>query len=207
MFGWLKRRIKLKKRNAAWKKMNPHNETAPDNDFNMADVSVGKYTYGAIRVYNYNSGEKLKIGNFCSIASDVMFVLNADHNIHTISSFPFKAKCLYTGEQEALSKGDIVVDDDVWIGYRSTILSGVHVGQGAVIAAGSVVTKNVPPYAVVAGVPAKVIKYRFDPEIINELIRIDYSKLTKEDIQEHIDDLYKDLIDVQQIAWMPKKNL
>ena len=69
--------------------------------------------------------------------------------------------CLFDGIDEATSKGDIIVQDDVWIGYGATILSGLTIGQGAVIAAGSVVTKDVTPYSVVAGVPARVIKYHF----------------------------------------------
>lgn len=132
-----------------WRKKNLHNKTMPVNDFDFNSVSVGNYTYGGIQVCNYNLYEKLDIGNFCSIASETMFVLNADHNVNTISSFPFKVKCLGVEKFEALSKGDIIVGDDVWIGYRATILSGVHIGQGAVIAAGAVVTRDVPPYAIV----------------------------------------------------------
>ena len=84
-------------------------------------------------------------------------------------------------------------------------MSGVHIDQGAVVAAGAVVTKDVPPYAIVGGVPAKVIKYRFEPEMIEELLKVDYSKLTNEDIEKHIDDLYMELKDPSQLDWMPKK--
>ena len=113
-----------------------------------------------------------------------------------------------TGSQayEAISKGDIIVENDVWIGYRATILSGVNIGQGAIIAAGSVVTKDVPPYAIVGGVPAKVIKYRFPPEMIGELLKVDYSQLSEEMVREHIDELYRPLKDPEQLAWMPKKD-
>ena len=95
--------------------------------------------------------------------------------------------------------------EDLRIGYGATIMSGVHIGQGAVVAAGAVVTKDVPPYAIVGGVPAKVIKYRFEPDLIEELLKVDYSKLTKEDIEKHIDDLYTELKDPSQLDWMPKK--
>ena len=81
----------------------------------------------------------------------------------------------------------------------------VSIGQGAVVAAGAVVTKDVPPYAIVGGVPAKVIKYRFSPELIEELLKVDYSKLTKEDVEKHLDVLYTELKDPCQLDWMPKK--
>lgn len=167
-------------------------------------IDVGKNTYGPINALMFNRDSKLIIGNFCSIAPRVSFIVSADHYTNHISSFPFKVKVL--GESyEGVSKGDIIVDDDVWIGYGATIMSGVHIGQGAVVAAGAVVTKDVPPYAIVGGVPAKVIKYRFEPEMIEELLKIDYSKLTKEDIEKHIDDLYTELKDPSQLDWMPKK--
>ena len=139
-----------------------------------------------------------------------MFILNADHPTNTISSFPYHVFIAQDQEFEALSKGDIIVDDDVWIGYGATILSGVHIDQGAVIAAGAVVSKDVPPYAIVGGVPAKVIKYRFTSDIIEELLKIDYSQLNEKDIKEHINNFYseiKTLDDAKRLtSWMPKKS-
>lgn len=189
-----------------WREYNTNNSINPSNVFNINSVNVGNCTYGELTVLNYNKNEKLYIGAFCSIASGVVFVLNADHPVNRISTFPFKVKCLHTDKFEATSKGNILVDDDVWIGQNAIILSGVHIGQGAVVAAGAVVTKDVPPYGIVGGVPAKIIKYRFEPEMIEELLKVDYSKLTKEMIAEHIDDLYKELTDKKQLAWMPKKS-
>ena len=181
-----------------WRKKNSHNTTIALNEFFADSVTVGKYTYGGLRVINYNENERLRIGSYCSIAQEVTFILNADHRTDTISTFPFKVKVL--GESlEGTSKGDIIVADDVWIGYRATILSGVHIGQGAVIAAVAVVTKDVPPYAIVGGVPARVIKYRFPEEMVGELMRIDYSKLTEEMVREHIEDLYSALKDTKQL--------
>lgn len=188
-----------------WRKKNPHNDTSPKNLFNIDKVFVGRETYGSLSVDNYNKDRNLYIGNYCSIATNVMFILDADHYTSHISTFPFKAKILNNG-LEGVSKGNIIVDDDVWIGYGATILSGVHIGQGAIVAAGAVVTKDVPPYAIVGGVPAKVIRYRFENNLIKELLQIDYSRLTKEMIAEHVDALYKELTDAKQIEWMPKKN-
>ena len=84
-------------------------------------------------------------------------------------------------------------------------MSGITIGRGAVIAAGAIVTKDVPPYAIVGGVPAKVIKYRFTDEIIEALMKVDYSKITDKMIKDHIDELYTELKDIKQLAWMPQK--
>ena len=186
-----------------WRQANRHNYTHVKQAFHMDLVQVGIMTYGQINVFQSNEYNRVSIGHYCSIADEVCFLVSADHEPKRISTYPFKAKCL-TGEMEALSKGDIVVEDDVWIGYGATILSGVRIGQGAVVAAGAVVTKDIPPYAIVAGVPAKVIKYRFEPELIHQLMRIDYSKLDKELIRGHIDELYQTLDSVDQLGWMPK---
>ena len=106
---------------------------------------------------------------------------------------------------EAISKGDIIIYDDVSIGYGAIILSGVHIGQGAVVEAGSVVTKDIPPYAIVGGVPAKLIKYRYKPEMIEALLTIDYRKLNDEIIRNNIDKLYTELRNAEQLEWMPRK--
>lgn len=109
---------------------------------------------------------------------------------------------------DALSKGDIIVEDDVWIGLNAMILSGVTIHQGAVIATGSVVTKDVPAYAIAGGVPAKVIKYRFPEEVIEELLKIDYGCLTKEMVEQHMEDLCTEIQtaeQVQKMDWLPRK--
>ena len=104
-----------------------------------------------------------------------------------------------------LKHPDTVLEGDNWIGANATILKGVTIGEGAIVASNSLVTKDVPPYSIVGGVPAKVIKYRFEPEMIEEMLKVDYSKLTKEDIEKHIDELYMELKDKRQLDWMPKK--
>lgn len=168
-------------------------------------VSVGKCTYGDLNVLTSSDKCKLKIKNYVSIAKDVTFLLDSEHPIGNVSSFPFKVKLLHMEGSEAVGRGNILMDDDVWLGYGVIVMSGVHIGQGAVIAAGAVVTKDVPPYSIVGGVPAKVIKYRFSAEMITELMRIDYSSLTEELVKEHIKELYNELSDVSQLDWAPKK--
>ena len=188
-----------------WRKNNPNNSTYPGNVFNTNEVLVGKCSYGQLNVRKFGESKtKLIIKNYCSIANEVVFLLDGNHETNTISTFPFKQQ-LFGINGESKTNGDIVVDDDVWIGTRCLILSGTHIGQGAVIAAGAVVTKDIPPYAIAGGVPAKVIKYRFDSDIIGELLKLDYNNLTKEEIQSHIDDFYKPLTNKSQIDWMVKK--
>ena len=114
-------------------------------------------------------------------------------------------------KSEAFGKGNINIEDDVWIGYGATIMSGIHIGQGAVIAAGAVVTKDVPPYAIVGGVPARIIKYRFDTESIQFMNSLDYKALNESLIQEHVDDFYislkeKSVLEIRKLfEWFPKK--
>lgn len=163
-----------------WKQRNKHNYTWIDTVFDVNKVHVGKYTYGQINAITYKcDNSSLYIGNYCSIAPSVKFLCGGEHHTDRLSTFPF-SKYFVDGEDETLSKGNIVVKDDVWIGENALILSGVEVGQGAIIAAGAVVTKDVEPYAVVAGVPARTIKKRFSDELISELLKVDFSKLTEE---------------------------
>lgn len=154
---------------------------------------VGQGTYGGIYVLNHNTGSKLSIGLFCSIALEAVFVLNSNHNMKTISTFPYKVKLLKNEHYKVVTKGDIIVENDVWIGIRLIILSGVHTGQGAVVAAGSVITKDVPPYAIVAGNPAKIVRKRFSNEIISKLLTLDYDKLDISNIQRNHKWLYQEV--------------
>lgn len=187
-----------------WKKKNGNNSTYPGNLFDASRVLIGDYTYGQLNVKMYgNSNSQLIVGKLCSIADNTVFILDGEHHINLLTTYPIKQR--FIGKvREAFSRGDIMIDDDVWIGYGCTILSGVHIGQGAVIAAGAVVSQDVPPYAVVGGVPAKVIKYRFSEEIVTELLKVDYKKLTKKMIELHMGEIYTDLTDVKQLDWLPK---
>lgn len=189
-----------------WRRLNKHNFTTYEfGNGDLNKIHIGKYTYGPICVWSTDPNYEIYIGSFCSIGNGVKFLLSMEHPCNKISTYPFKARILNNGI-DAISKGNIVVDDDVWFGQNAIILSGVHIGQGAVIAAGAVVTHDVPPYAIAGGVPAKVIKYRFDEKLINELLKINYDKLTKDQINVHINELYEPLNDISQLDWMEKKN-
>ena len=200
----LYKKYKLNKLKRKWHRINLHNKTVPENIFDISKVEIGVETYGRLNIVNFGDKHHLKIGSYVSMADGITFILDAEHLTSHISTYPFKVNITKEETSEAIGKGDIIVEDDVWIGYGATIMSGVRIGQGAVIAAGAVVTKDIPPYAIVGGVPAKVIKYRFESELIKELLNVDYSKLTKKEIQQHIDDLYVTLKDKKQLDWLPK---
>lgn len=161
----------------------------PANTFSVKRIAfIGKHSYGPISVFSWEGEERLHIGSFVSIASDCLFLLGGNHNLYRASTYPFHIDFDSFPKVESLSKGNIVIKDDVWIGTGSMILSGVTVGQGAVIAACSVVTKDVKPYSVVGGNPAKLIKYRFDEELRRECMRVlDYSKFTDDFMNENIE--------------------
>lgn len=205
MFNGLTEKIKTKIMMHKWRKRNIHNGTNNMNGFEFSCVEVGNGTYGELTVLTFNKDSHLYIGHYCSIASDVVFSLSADHSMYTVSTYPFKNKLLNMDVYEGKSKGNIVVEDDVWIGEKSIILSGVTIGQGAVIAAGAVVTKDVPPYAIAGGVPARVISYRFDEKTIEFMNTLDYSKLTKDMIVEHLDVFYNDKFQIEMLNWFPRK--
>lgn len=153
-----------------WKRQNTHNFTFPVNVFDSAKVSVGSETYGPLHVLNWrDKSERLVIGKYCSIASGVKFILGGNHLTSGISTFPIKRRILKMGD-EAFSKGPIVIGDDVWIGTDSILLSGIEIGHGSLVAAGSVVTKSFPPFSIIGGNPARLLKKRFDNGLIETVI-------------------------------------
>ncbi|EDS72853.1 CatB-related O-acetyltransferase [Anaerofustis stercorihominis] len=146
-------------------------------------------------LYHYPiNNDKLIIGKFCSIGCGAKFLFNsANHTMKSLSSYPFP---LFFDEwgldikdvaQSWDNKGDIVIGNDVWIGYEAVIMAGVTIGDGAVIATRSVVTKDVEPYTVVGGVPAKPIKKRIDDKTVNSLLEIKWWDWDKEKIRENIE--------------------
>ena len=174
----------------AWRKKNSHNETTPGNLMPIEKISIGRRTYGTINAMFWgHQNEFITIGSFCSIAGGVEFITGGNHPTKGVSTFPFK--CKYYGlPHEAISRGPIIIEDDVWIGHRVIILSGVRIGQGAVVGAGAVVTKDVPPYAIVGGNPAIVLRYRFDDNVIAELKKIKYDLVTDDNVNKMKEKMY-----------------
>ncbi len=147
------------------------------------NIIVGDFTYFSDTnfeshvTHHYDFyGDKLIIGKFCQIAKDVEFIMNGvNHQMNAVSTFPFYILEGWDQEVPSLSKmpvkGDTIVGNDVWIGQNATIMPGVIIGDGAIIGANSVVAKNVNPYTVVAGNPIKVIRKRFDDELIELMLK------------------------------------
>lgn len=174
-----------------WRQRNAHNQTVIRNLFDFEKVRVGQATYGPLNIQEWgHPDEQLTIGHYVSISEGVTFLLGGNHPYQGITTFPVKVK--YLGhEKEAQTKGAITVGDDVWLGHNAMVMSGVKISQGAVVAAGSVVTKDVPPYTIVAGNPARIIKYRFPELIIQKLLKINYGCITPETMAKFGLDLYQ----------------
>ena len=146
-------------------------------------------------LYHYPiNGDKLKVGKFCSIACGAKFLFtSANHTMRSISTYPFPIFFEEWGLDVKNitsawdNKGDIVIGNDVWIGYEAIVLSGVTIGDGAIIGTRAVVTKDVPPYTIVGGIPAKPIRKRFSDEVISKLLELQWWNWPANRIKENID--------------------
>lgn len=159
-----------------WILSNTHNKTrltkrnACPND----QIFVGNGTYGPVTVISYNDRNQVIIGNYCSLSMDSVFLLGGEHDYTKITTYPYPISLpngfFWEGQKDG-SKGDIRIGSDVWIGFGALILGGVTIGDGAVIGAGAVVAKDVVPYSIVVGNPAREIKRRFTPAKIAKLLK------------------------------------
>lgn len=185
------------------------------NVINDASITVGDYTmyndfvhdprefqFNNVLYHYYINNDSLVIGKFCSIACGAKFIFtSANHALGSLSTYPFPI--FY--DEWALdavnvtdawdNKGDIVVGNDVWIGYEAVILSGVTIGDGAIIGARAVVTKDVPPYTIVAGVPARPIRKRFDEETIARLEQLRWWDWPEDEIRRNISHIQRGQIE------------
>lgn len=148
-------------------------------DYSYYDDPEGPENFERNVLYHYPFvGDKLIIGKFCAIAKNVKFIMNgANHKISGISTYPFQIfgngwEIVMPELKDLPIKGDTVIGNDVWIGYDSLIMPGVKIGDGVIIASKAVVTKDIPPYAVVGGNPAKLLKMRFSNEEITKLLKV-----------------------------------
>jgi len=163
--------------------------------FNIPSISIGDFTYGNPEVVGDDSGAKLKIGKFCSIAGGTKIFLGLNHNVNWITTYPFSSNVIPTKshgniafpngqhlEGHSGTKGDVIIGNDVWIGEGVTILSGINIGDGAVIGAKTVVAKDVPAYSTAVGNPMKIVRKRFSDDIIDKLLKCKWWNLSLDKI-------------------------
>lgn len=188
-----------------WRALNAHNQTVVgERTFPIQNVKVGRMTYGMIHVQSLfeQENEFLEIGNFVSIAPGVLFMLGVNHQLKTFTTFPLYSRYVERDPKDALVRGKIVVEDEVWIGTNAMIFSGVTIGRGAIIAAGAIVTKDVPPFAIVGGNPAKLIRYKLSDEIIQVISDIRLADMTDEEIVACMPLFYQELHTLEEaLSW------
>jgi len=187
------------------------------NTITRSNITVGDYSYysgpdGAERfekhvTHHYEFlGDKLMIGKFCAIAKGIEFVMNgANHRLCSVTTYPFNIMG-HGWEKAAPSledlpfKGDTVIGNDIWIGQNVTVMPGVHIGDGAIIAANSVVVKDIPAYHIAGGNPAHIIRKRFDDDLISYLLEVKWWDWPAEKIFENLDALCSgDLMKIRKI--------
>lgn len=176
-------------------------------------MNVGSYTYGHEYIeIKFPDAAKLNIGKFCSIGRGVRVFLGGNHRTDWITTYPFNV--MHNGEFNSgnitghpSTKGDVNIGNDVWLGENSTIMFGVTIGDGAVIAANSHVVKDVEPYTIVGGNPAKHIKYRFDKGVIDLLMKLQWWNLPDNNIKEIVHDLCASPDEEKIREWLKKFNL
>lgn len=157
---------------------------------------LGFGTYGLPFVHDANEGTTLHIGSYCSIASGVQIFLGSHHRTDWVSSYPFPAffeEARHISDF-GVSRGNVTIGSDVWLCANCTILSGVAIGHGSVVGAGAVVTKNVEPYSIVAGNPAKHVRWRFDEETRLALLDIAWWNWSRTEVGQVVDLLCSDKI-------------
>jgi acetyltransferase-like isoleucine patch superfamily enzyme len=191
--------MSLRHRLRNWR--NPHNQTQLHLSQEAArhGWEIGEFSYGRPKVRFPQSGASLTIGRYCSFADRVEILLGGNHRVDWVSTYPFSAlralwpKAPRTQDYHG-SGGDVTIGHDVWFGSGAFILSGVTIGHGAVVAARAVVTKDVPPYAIVGGNPAGVIRYRFDEATISALLDVAWWELPPDDVARLIPFLQSDRV-------------
>jgi len=169
----------------------PENVFYTKDHFKDKPYIIGDYTYGQPEILHWGEDASLIIGKYCSIANDVKIFLGGNHRVDWISTYPFnilvenfpKARDI---KGHPMTKGNVCIGNDVWIGNGVTILSGVTIGDGAVVGTSSIVTKNIQPYEIWVGNPAKLVRKRFTDIQIQELLQIKWWNWSPEKVNESV---------------------
>lgn len=164
-------------------------------------ITIGEWTYGIPKILIGCPGARVSIGKFCSIAEEVIILAGVNHRDDWITTYPFSSRHMRADWPEAMGRPghpkieSVVIGHDVWLGVRSTIMPGVTIGNGAIVGAGSVVTKDVNPYAIVVGAPTRQLRLRFHEEVIVELLRMAWWDWPVEKIKRNMKWLLSDKIE------------
>ncbi len=171
----------------------PHRQVAPPltrDALAEHGFDIGDFTYGVPKIWWWGEPATLVIGKYCSLSADIEIFLGGNHRPDFVTTYPFSAIADWPEaaniEGHPATKGDVRIGNDVWIGLGVTILSGVTVGDGAVLAAHAVVTRDVPPYAIVAGNPARMIRRRFADDVIAKLLALRWWDWDQERVRRYI---------------------
>jgi len=158
-------------------------------------VEIGKFSIGYPKILSWRTDDKLKAGKFCMFAHDVMILAGGEHDLKRVTCYPLKTSFHLSNKhsEDSENKGPVIIGNDVWIGAGAIILSGVTISDGVIVGAGSVVTRNIPPYAIVAGNPARIIRYRFSRKQIDQLQEIAWWNWGIDEIIANINYLYGDV--------------
>lgn len=169
---------------------------SPDSGYKI-NLTIGEYTYGHPKIYQWHDYYKVIIGKFCSISNDVIIIVDGNHRTDWVAMYPFGEliRDIPKNSGHNQGKGDIIIGNDVWIGANVLILPGVKIGDGAVIGAGSVITKSIDDYEIVAGNPAKHVRYRFNKDQIKALKRINWWNWSIKKIKTNTEMLQSDNIE------------
>lgn len=168
------------------------------NHIKLPGVSIGDFTYGLPGIMKLTNNYTLEIGKFCSIAKGVKIIIDGNHRVDCVSTFPFGEIIKGVNKRDGFiaGRGNMKIGNDVWIGENSIILPGVSIGNGAVVAAGSIVTKNVLDYEIVGGNPARHIKFRFNQNQIDNLNKIQWWNWNIDKIIDNVNYIQSDEIDL-----------
>ena len=152
-------------------------------------LKCGKFSYGSPKIHRWGNKGKILIGSFCSFGPNIDIYMGADHRFDFITTSPLGADTFNNAFSKAhknflLDRGDLIIGNDVWVGAESKIFSGIEIGTGAIIGAGSVIRKNIEPYTIVYGNPAKEISKRFNEKIIKRLLDSEWWNLNDDNINE-----------------------
>ena len=174
-------------------------------------TECGKYSYGNPTIHRWGNKSKIYFGNFCSLGPNIDIFMGADHRFDYVTTSPLGSESFNNAFPNAhkdflLERGDLIIGHDVWIGANTKIFSGIEIGSGAIIGAGSVIRKNVEPYSIVYGNPAKEVSKRFDAQTIEKLLKIkwwflDESKinlLSNSLLSNDIDNFFKEYDDIKE---------